>query len=71
MMTPEEVSVRVESMLEEINSAGFDEEESHKKEDALYKEVLRAIAAGDCEDPKCCALAALKLSSSDHTRWYA
>lgn len=43
---------------------------AHSMEDDLYRCVLTAIAAGQCEDPVGCAKAALKTSDIEFYRWY-
>ena len=39
--------------------------------DQLYDAILRAIAAGECEDPGACARAALETGKLTFSRWYA
>ena len=48
-----------------------DDERCHLSEDRLYDDVLRAIAAGDCEDPVACATEVLKTKEIEFSRWYA
>ncbi len=48
-----------------------DDETAHQVEDDLYVDVLKAIAAGQCEDPSGCAAAALKTQDICFARWYA
>lgn len=65
-MTVDEVKARVSA----VDKASWDEEDAHAKEDEVYKDVLRAIAAGA---PNAAALAAeaIKAADLDFARWYA
>jgi hypothetical protein len=54
-MTLDDIKHRVEG----IRMMARDFESAHAHEDQLHQEVLRSIAAGECEDPKGCASAAL------------
>jgi hypothetical protein len=69
-MTVEEIRARVEK----VRALALDErdnEDAHGEEDDLYRDVLRAIAAGQCEDPAACAAEAVKTAEFDYDRWYA
>jgi hypothetical protein len=46
-------------------------DEAHWMEDKLHRDVLRAIARGECADPAACALAALETVTIGFERWYA
>lgn len=61
----------IESTVAEIaRVGGSDDETAHAKEDALYVDVLTAIADG-AEDPAALAAAALKAYELPHARWCA
>lgn len=57
--------------VERIRASVGDDERAHSMEDALYTDLLRAIAAGLCEDPAACAKAALTTQTFGFARWYA
>jgi hypothetical protein len=67
-----DVKARVAEIIR-ANSRGenWDDESAHYDEDVLHSDVLEAIAAGTCEDPKACAAAALETSKLEFSRWYA
>ncbi len=48
-----------------------DDEEAHSEEDALHREVLRAVAEGQAEDPAACARHALTTQEIKFARWCA
>lgn len=48
-----------------------DDEMAHIKEDDLFADLLRAIAAGACDDPQACAEAALASLGIKFSRWHA
>lgn len=54
-MTERDVNKR----LGEIRAAAWDYERARSLEDALFVDVLMAIACGQCEDPQAVAVAAL------------
>ena len=66
-MTPKRVRERVKW----IDSVRGDDEAAHSAEDALYAEVLRAIADGTAEDAQACAKEALKTQHIGFARWCA
>lgn len=66
-MTPAEVRKRVA----DIAQAKGDPEIAHSMQDGLYRELLQAIADGECERPKSCAAEALKVEDIDFPRWMA
>lgn len=65
-MTPEDIRHR----LHIIAGVSWDEEEAHKMEDQLHLDVLGAIAASQCTEPKECALMALQSQLIKFKRWY-
>lgn len=67
MLTVEQVRVEVEK----IRYVSHDDENAHSMEDDLHQYVLRAIAAGNCEDPAVCAAEALKTEEIKFQRWCA
>jgi len=58
-------------MLKAIEQKQHDDEIAHSLEDGMREDVLRAIAAGECEDPAGCAKIALLSEDIDFSRWYA
>jgi hypothetical protein len=46
-----------------------DPERAHSAEDRLHADVLDAIAAGRCDDPRGCAAAALATRGIEFPRW--
>jgi len=66
-MTIDEIKERVER----IKACGGDYEAAHEHEDALHKDVLRAIRDGECEAPQACAAEALKTLELDFIRYCA
>lgn len=61
----------VRAAVEEIRAGADDAEGAHSAEDELWEEVLRAIAADACPDPKAWATEALKTKEIDFPRWCA
>lgn len=57
--------------LTDIRATARDDEHAHLKEDALYRNLLKAIADGTCNDPAGCAKLALTSAEIDFSRWYA
>lgn len=51
-------------------SGNGDNEAAHQAEDALYLDILRAIADGD-ENPKFLATMAIATQNINFDRWYA
>lgn len=51
---------QVRRKVGEVRRNAGDFEAAHAREDDLHQEVLRAIASGDCEDPRACAAEALR-----------
>jgi hypothetical protein len=64
-MTPDEVSQRVIV----ISAHSDDPSQSHYEADALYRDVLKAIADGAADAPLL-ASRALRVEELDLTRWY-
>ena len=58
----------VKATLDSIRGKTKDWEAAHSMEDALFADVLRAIAKGKCSDPKAIAKAALKSLDIDFKR---
>jgi hypothetical protein len=65
-VTPEQVCERVAAVAARMDDA----EGAHLAEDAIYTDVLRAIADGHA-DPAALAVEALKAEELDYGRWYA
>jgi hypothetical protein len=65
-MDASEIRSRIQDIAEIIE----DNEGAHAREDALYKDVLGAIAAG-APDPASLAEAALEARALDYDRWYS
>jgi hypothetical protein len=61
----------VRKFVERIAAASSDDEAAHGMEDELRECVLKAIASGNCDDPKGCAEEALRTSSMSFARWCA
>lgn len=58
--------------LNEIREAKDNPEDAHWMEDALWQDVLKAIAAGDCvDDPKDIARDALRSLDIEFRRWHS
>lgn len=62
---------RVRTIVKWIDAHKSDDEMAHVAEDNLYSKVLKAIAAGKCEDPVACAAECLKTQKLDFARWCA
>lgn len=69
-MTVKEVIDRVEEIRREASSSRPFGPYLHSDEDALFRDVLRSIAEGTCEDSKLCAFEALKSLDIRFDRWY-
>ena len=67
MLTVKEIEKRVAR----ITRIADENDEAHREEDALMRDVLAAIADGSAEDPARCAAAALKAWEIHFTRWYS
>ena len=65
-MTTAEVQARVTLLAAEQDNETF-----HLGEDRLYRDVLTAIAAGECDDAAACASAAIESLSIHRPRWYS
>lgn len=61
----------VRACVSDIRSTAEDDERAHKLEDELYRNVLIAIAEGDCVDPAEIATEALKTCRIKFNRWCA
>lgn len=66
LLTAAEVRKRVRKI-----SKQSDDESQHADEDALYHDVLTAIATSRCADAAACAREALKTEDLNFSRWYA
>lgn len=66
-MTVEQVRKQVEF----IKSVAEDDEAAHSYEDELHQQVIQAIAAGKCENPRELALEALATRNIKFARWCA
>jgi len=66
ILTPEYVRRKVDEIGEYPDTYS-----NHDLEDALYKRVLQAIAAGRCSDPAACAELALKTQEFHFPRYTA
>jgi hypothetical protein len=62
---------KVQKALAEIKKTKGDAEKAHDLEDRLYKDVLRSIADGNCDDPIAVSHEALKASKIPFPRWRA
>jgi hypothetical protein len=61
----------VNASIEKIRQKADDYEAQHSMEDTLHQDVLKAIATGECDDPKALAEAALKTLEMDFMRYCA
>jgi hypothetical protein len=61
----------VQARIDTIREVRHDDEAAHTLEDALWYDVLLAIAAGECSDPTECARMALTTREIDFARWCA
>ena len=61
----------IQKRLDAIHAVAHDDEEAHAMEDALHREVLRAIADGAVADPRHAARLALLSGDIDFARWCA
>src|ERR1051326_1491076 len=61
----------VKSRVAKIRKLRDDSEMAHAAEDALYEELLAAIASGIAEEPAAMARVALETSTIDFERWCA
>jgi hypothetical protein len=66
-MTPEDV----QQYVERIRENALDDEAAHGMEDALWADVLEAIASGAAEEPAALARAALATLDIEFARWCA
>lgn len=66
-MKKDDVVKRVRAIFAERD----DPEIAHALEDQPYRELLWAIAEGECDDPQGCAKEALKTGDMDFARWRA
>lgn len=57
--------------VEKVRHLRGDDEMAHVAEDALRRDLLKAIAGGECEDPAGCATEALKTEEIEFARWCA
>jgi len=55
--------------VREIRRNQNDPERAHSMEDDLHRDVLKAIAEDDCEEPRVCAETALDTLYLDFPRW--
>jgi hypothetical protein len=63
----------VKARVTEIADTADDPEQAHRLEDTLYRDVLKAIATGQCRDypPEDFAAEALRAGPLRFPRWYA
>lgn len=66
-MTEKDVLERVRKIM----NCRADYEAAHGMEDELHRDVLRAIANGECEDAPACAEVALSTAQIVFARWCA
>ncbi len=62
---------QVRQRIATIADTAGDPEVAHSHEDALYLDLLTAIAKGECDDPQACAREAVKSAEMDFPRWCA
>lgn len=63
---------QIEARVAEVaRLAETDNEAAHGEEDAIFVDLVQAIAEGRCIDPGACARAALLVCDLNYTRWYA
>lgn len=62
---------QVEARVRAIADTAEDPEVAHTLEDELYLDLLRAIATGECRNPRDAALAAIQAAHLDFPRWHA
>ncbi len=70
-MTPDEVVRRIAVIQAEAADYDCEDEVAHACEDALYRDVLSAIAENRCSDAAECARLALTTQAINFNRWYA
>lgn len=68
-MSLDEVRRRAANLLAQGDAV--DSEIQHSAEDALCRDLIRAIAAGTCPDPWSCCQAILPVIDLEYDRWYA
>lgn len=61
----------IEIRLGYIRAIAGDPEAAHPEEDRLHRDVLRAIADGNCSEPRRCAEIALRSLQIEFPRWAA
>jgi hypothetical protein len=66
-MNASDVAERVSA----IHKMAIHDEAAHAAEDNLYRDVLRAIAQGECDNPAACAQQALMTQAITFGRWYS
>jgi len=61
----------IRNRVDGINDHNYDAESAHSLEDALYLDLLRAIAEGNIKghDAQLCAIAALESQKIVFSRW--
>lgn len=64
-MNVAEINERVQAVMDASHN---DDGVAHSMEDDLHRDVLRAIARGQCEDPRGCAEQALLTAHLKFTR---
>lgn len=67
----QDVEKVVQYIKDEAAKDWSDYESLHGCEEQLYKDVLEAIADGQCDDPVGCAKVALTAADIRYPRWYA
>jgi hypothetical protein len=61
----------VKRRVAKIRQLAHDSETAHASEDKLWVDVLRAIAAGDADNPQSLAKEALQTEAIKFDRWFA
>jgi hypothetical protein len=62
---------QVKNRVLAIEKSDGDDERRHSLEDELYRELITAIANGQCTDPVACCKEAIKTLEMDFSRWKA
>ena len=57
--------------IDQLREIAGDDEAAHSEEDDLRRDVLRAIADGECDDPAAAARLVLTTSEIRFARWCA
>jgi hypothetical protein len=62
---------KVRETIVRINDMAGDDEAAHSLEDKLHHDVLEAIAAGKCENPRELAREVIQTKNIQFSRWCA